>query len=265
MAGSSQNKALFEDYDGFVEKFKPKKTTDDCYTPANIMAVVQNYVAERYGFRRDQMVRPFWPGGDYERFEYPGGCCVVDNPPFSIISKIVKNFKARGLHFFLFCPYLTAGGLAARNDASIIVAPCNVRYENGAEIATAFVTDLEPDVRLRSDPDLMDRIAAANNENLKSVKKSLPKYEYPDEVLTVSKVGWFAIHHTPYTLRRQDCCGIDALDSQKRVGKTIFGLGFLLNKRAAAERAAAERAAVERWTLSDRERKMIELLDRGVA
>lgn len=23
----------FEDYDGFVEKFKPKKTTDDCYTP----------------------------------------------------------------------------------------------------------------------------------------------------------------------------------------------------------------------------------------
>ena len=22
----------FEDYEGFVEKFKPKKTTDDCYT-----------------------------------------------------------------------------------------------------------------------------------------------------------------------------------------------------------------------------------------
>ena len=25
--------ATFEDYDGFVEKFKPKLTTDDCYTP----------------------------------------------------------------------------------------------------------------------------------------------------------------------------------------------------------------------------------------
>ena len=23
----------FNDYAGFVEKFKPKKTTDDCYTP----------------------------------------------------------------------------------------------------------------------------------------------------------------------------------------------------------------------------------------
>ncbi len=27
-------KEKFNDYDGFVEKFKPKKTTDDCYTPA---------------------------------------------------------------------------------------------------------------------------------------------------------------------------------------------------------------------------------------
>ena len=29
--GKSQ-KGLFNDYEGFVEKFKPKKTTDDCYT-----------------------------------------------------------------------------------------------------------------------------------------------------------------------------------------------------------------------------------------
>ena len=28
-----RQKGLFDDYDGFVEKFKPKKTTDDCYTP----------------------------------------------------------------------------------------------------------------------------------------------------------------------------------------------------------------------------------------
>lgn len=25
------------DYDAFVEKFKPKKTTDDCYTPPQCM------------------------------------------------------------------------------------------------------------------------------------------------------------------------------------------------------------------------------------
>lgn len=26
-----------DDYDAFVEKFKPKKTTDDCYTPPQCM------------------------------------------------------------------------------------------------------------------------------------------------------------------------------------------------------------------------------------
>lgn len=28
------------EYDAFVEKFKPKKTTDDCYTPANVYDAV---------------------------------------------------------------------------------------------------------------------------------------------------------------------------------------------------------------------------------
>lgn len=33
MSATSQDIEKFEDYEGFVEKFKPKKTTDDCYTP----------------------------------------------------------------------------------------------------------------------------------------------------------------------------------------------------------------------------------------
>ena len=69
----------FEDYDGFVEKFKPKKTTDDCYTPPEAYEVVAGWVEEKYGVDRSDMVRPFYPGGDYEAFEYPDGCCVVGN------------------------------------------------------------------------------------------------------------------------------------------------------------------------------------------
>lgn len=36
----------FEDYDGFVEKFKPKPklTTDDCYTPPAVYQVVLDFV-----------------------------------------------------------------------------------------------------------------------------------------------------------------------------------------------------------------------------
>ena len=71
MAGNTKTRGEFSDYDAFVEKFKPKKTTDDCYTPANIYDVVAEYVAGRYGIPRGNMVRPFWPGGDYRRFDYP--------------------------------------------------------------------------------------------------------------------------------------------------------------------------------------------------
>ena len=31
---------LADEYEQFVEKFKPKKTTDDCYTPPEIYEVI---------------------------------------------------------------------------------------------------------------------------------------------------------------------------------------------------------------------------------
>lgn len=260
MAGNAKTRGEFNDYDSFVEKFKTKKTTDDCYTPSNIMEAVQNYVTERYGYGRERMVRPFWPGGNYERFEYPDGCCVVDNPPFSIIKQICKDFQERHIPFFLFCPYLTSAGLTKVKGVTVIVAPAAIRYENGAEVPTCFVTNMEPDLILRGDPDLMDALKAVDATNRSAMKNSLPKYEYPDEVLTISKVGWFTVHHTPYALSRRDCCIIDDMDAQRRVGKSIFGSGFLLSERAAVERAAVERAAATKWPLSDRERKMVELL-----
>ena len=73
------------EYDAFVEKFKPKKTTDDCYTPENVYEAVRDWAVQEYGLEVREIVRPFWPGGDYERFAYPDGCVVIDNPPFSIL------------------------------------------------------------------------------------------------------------------------------------------------------------------------------------
>ena len=34
------------EYEAFVEKFKPKKTTDDCYTPPEVYEAVADFVAE---------------------------------------------------------------------------------------------------------------------------------------------------------------------------------------------------------------------------
>ena len=55
----SKSRESFTDYDGFVEKYKPKKTTDDCYTPPEVYAVVLDYVRERWGVEESDVVRPF--------------------------------------------------------------------------------------------------------------------------------------------------------------------------------------------------------------
>lgn len=82
-----------DEYKVFVEKFKPKKTTDDCYTPENIYETVKEWACNEYGINPEKIVRPFWPGGDYECYPYKDGDVVLDNPPFSIIGQIVKFYN----------------------------------------------------------------------------------------------------------------------------------------------------------------------------
>ena len=69
-----------KEYQAFVDKFKPKKTTDDCYTPKNIYEVVKNWVAKEYNQDESTFCRPFYPGSDYEHYDYVDKV-VVDNPP----------------------------------------------------------------------------------------------------------------------------------------------------------------------------------------
>ena len=268
------------EYAAFVEKFRPKKTTDDCYTPANVYAAVRAWAVREYNLAGREIVRPFWPGEDYQRRDYPDGCVVIDNPPFSIIARIVRWFYARRIDYFLFSPYLTNLGIGAGGaGVNHIIAPCSVLYENGATVDTAFVTNLGADF-IRSAPDLMDAIDAANDVNLKAVRRTLPKYVFPDCVLTSAAVGYMCKHHTPFAVRRDECEFIRKLDAQGKDGG-IFGSGYLLSRRcalrraaaeraaaeraaaerAAAERAAAERAAAERVELSSRERAMLDLLE----
>ena len=87
----------------------------------------------------------------------------------------------------------------------------------------------------------------------------LPKYEFPDSVLTAARLQWMAGHGEPLRVMADECVFVRNLDAMKAEGKSgIFGGGLLLSKhaaeeRAAAERAAAERAAARRWGLSERE------------
>ena len=132
-----------EEYQEFLEKFKLKKTTDDCYTPAPVYDAVVRYVEETYGVSRDRFVRPFYPGGDYVSEKYPEGCVVVDNPPFSIMAEILRFYDSKGIKFFLFAPTLTLFSSSSSTTCTALPCTLSVIYENGASVNTSFLTNLE--------------------------------------------------------------------------------------------------------------------------
>ena len=254
-----------DDYADFIEKFKPKKTTDDCYTPENVYNAVLGWVVEEYGIDPVNVVRPFWPGGDYERHEYPENCTVVDNPPFSIITQICTKYQAAGIRFFLFAPYLT--NFSSQVDGIChVICDADVMYENGAVVNTAFLTNLDLEFCVRTAPELRQRIIEADRKNRAEKVRELPKYSYPPEVLTATMVGYLGKYGQDFRVSHRSCSFIRALESQKKMGKAIFGSGYLLSEKAAAEKAAAEKAAAEKaaahkWELSADELAIIRSLD----
>ena len=261
-AVSSQNKEKFEDYEGFVEKFKPKLTTDDCYTPPLVYDAVADWTAKEYGIDKSNFVRPFYPGGDYEKYDYSGGKVVVDNPPFSILSQIVRFYCENEVPFLLFAPTLSSIQRCADFCTALAVG-VDVTYENGAKIKTSFVTNLEPyETRVRVVPSLYETVRRANEENRREQVRTLPKYVYPPDVVTVAAIYPFARCGIEFIVPRSESVRISQLDSQRESKKTIFGCGWLVStavkaEREKAEREKAEREKAERWTLSDRELAII--------
>lgn len=68
-----------------------------------------------------------------------------------------------------------------------IVCDCNITYENGAVVRTGFVTNLDDENVLEADPELGRRLNEANDARLKAMKKTVAKYEYPDDVITAAE------------------------------------------------------------------------------
>ncbi len=239
-------------YEEFVDKFKPKKTTDDCYTPDVIYKAVKDWAIKEMNWGGRTVVRPFWPGGDFESYDYPADCVVIDNPPFSIITKVVKFYEDRGIDYFLFAPHLTCIDIRAAH--SRICVGVQVTYENGAVVCTSFVASRGP--LIRSAPGLYRILNEANAANIKA-KKAPPRpvYTYPDNVMTSSTVGLFSKYGIEY---REDIgVFVRAMDAQREAGKGIFGSGYIVPEEAARKaQEAARKAQKEKsqcWELSMRE------------
>ena len=268
-------------YDEFVNKFKPKKTTDDCYTPDQVYNAVLDWVIDKYNIDQEKVLRPFWPGLNYQDEDYFYDCVVVDNPPFSIISEICEWYLDRNIKFFLFCPTFTAlNGKNVWDKVNHIIIDERIIYENGASVKTSFVTNLrndnDDDIIICSSPSLNYKISVANKIIAGEKRKQLPKYDYPDNVLTAAMMTRLARYGVEFCVNRHDCCRISALDSQRNDGKTIFGGGLLLSEKAATEKKLAEEEATKKaeeetaeeeaaivWELSEREIKIIKELGHG--
>lgn len=263
--------SLFDDnpeYDAFVAKFERKKTADDCYTPPPVYAAVRDWVCRRYDIDPATIVRPFYPGGDYERFDYLDGCLVLDNPPFSILTAICKFYLARHIRFFLFAPSLRIFSTLRKRSVEMnhIICDAKITYENGAVVNTAFLTNLDDGIVAESAPDLGAAIADAQ---ARTRAPKPPRYVYPSEVLTPNALEKLARGRVSLKIRKQDAEWIAALDAQKHQGKSLYGCGMLLSEWASADVLEAERLAESRaepaqvWPLSEREEGIIQRLSEG--
>lgn len=233
----------FTDYDGFVDKFKPKKTTDDCYTPAPVYDAVVDYVDRNVTpLQGREVVRPFWPGGDYERHEYPQGCIVIDNPPFSIKSQIVRFYIRNGVDFFLFCDGLTCMNLANVPQVAFHIINKEVTFDNGANVYIAFVTNVRPHGERIV---LAGELEAALRVACKQPSKEKKKLIYPPEVVSGALLKKFV------SLGRNVAIG-EALCAPIARHEAPFGGGFMVSSQVAEE---LERE-LERKLERERKRKL---------
>lgn len=221
---STDGKDGGEGYNEFVDKFKPKLTTDDCYTPPAVFDVVQKFVDERVApLKGRKIVRPFFPGGNYEDLaQYPKGCVVLDNPPFSILSKILRFYAENGIDFFLFGPHLTLFSAPDVDELTYLPVCAPVEYENGAIVSTGFITNMRPGIKIW--------IPAGFRHAIREVQRSvepIDEYIIPPCVVTSSRLGTVAgVKGCEIEIRNDECQYVKNLDSMDEKGKGLFGGGI---------------------------------------
>lgn len=255
--------AARETYEEFVDKFKAKKTTDDCYTPPEVYEKVKQWAVDKYKLEERPIVRPFYPGGDYEHYDYPENCVVIDNQPFSISSKIIDFYLERGIDFFIFAPALTAfSALKKEKNAerlTVIATNVDIVYENGAIVSTDFWTNLDPGLMVTTAPDLSEAIKEAN----KRPSKVKSKIVWPRQIINSTMLQ--TISDRSFMIKRGEAVGVGSIGNpgEKR---GIYGGGLLMCDKAAdryheTRRRAEQERRAEQARLGEVELKMLAQLN----
>ena len=212
------------EYYNWLKKFEKRTTSDDTFTPPKVYDVVREYVHNHIiNLDNLNVVRPFYPSGDYTNLsQYDKNSIVIDNPPFSQITKICAFYQQQGVKFFLFAPALTSFSPSAKTmGLTHIIAPADIVYDNGAKVKTSFITNLAPKFKVKACPILHQALLAKQTQ-----KPTLPKYQYSNHVLTVSKLNRLCVAGVEFEISADECVYISKLDSQKTHKKNFIWWWF---------------------------------------
>lgn len=227
---------VFNDYEAYVAKFKDApQNTDDTFTPPDVFEAVLEWLKGK-GKITDgtPIIRPFYPGGDFETADYPDGCVVVDNPPFSIFTKCCKWFTARGVPFFLFGPGLSITYVA--DFCTIILTDSAIRFENGVMVLVSFASNMFGGAAAIAAGDLAQMLDGCESQRERTRKKTR-KFVWPEGVVAASDLRTIAKAGGTFILEREYCEVAGCIG-----GESIFGKAWLSGQHAAAKAAAAAAA-----------------------
>lgn len=257
-AGGSSNPIVFHDYESYVAKFQNKeKTTDDTYTPPDVYDAVLHYVGTIYDMTGKEVLRPFYPGGDYRHAVYPDDGVVIDNPPFSIFTEICKFYSEAKIPFFLFGPGLTI--FSALRYCSVVVISRQITFSNGAKVKCNFATNLIGDTWATTAVALDQALSKCKSQD--NVKR-LTKYSFPVNLVSVSDLQRISRGDEDFSIKKTDGVICQNLDLFPK-GTGLFGDRVLVNTQCgrASQRAVERAAAAIPIGLSKREQRIIEKLD----
>ena len=245
---------VFNDYDGFVRKHEnaQKRTTDDCYTPQAVYDVVLEFASRLTDISGRRVVRPFYPDGDYQHADYSDGCVVIDNPPFSIFTQIVRWYEQRGISYFLFAPAITI--FQAQATCSIL-ADADVVYENGATVKTSFVTNLIDDPRVWLCPELKRRLNAIGGISIHPTEKK----HFPPQVANAAQLGKFLSRGIEVKMPKRECAYIGNYVN----GQKLFGCGIAMSDRLTDMLRQYQLQFERDVELTEREKEIIEQLNKS--
>lgn len=260
-------------FENMVIKQEHTKTTDECYTPQDVYDAVLAWATANCPEwpENAQVIRPFWPGMDYQTYEYPENCVVCDNIPFSKSKEILQWYTDAGIRYFLFVPTLTSIYACSLPSCCLVLADGRIRYENRACINTSFATNMIPGVALKTAPELHEAI-----KHIQKIKKRAVRYDcyvYPEDIATVKDLTAFVRHNVPIELPKTD------VYYKHRAGYTSnpylkqphpFGGMLLLSERAkeylSEKRTLMQKNPIEtRIMLGEKETRIIEEMNRDNA